>query len=302
MSFWPQVLQNFARKSTVGMSFDYQMLNVIGFTAYAIFNCAMFFDADIRAAYSRANHGQASPVQINDVLFALHAVALTLVIVVQIFIFEAGGQRVSMFAIVVCLGSVAVLSIYAILVAAGVEGGVFNWLDWLYTVSYVKLGVTLIKYMPQAVINHRRGTTDGFNMHNVLLDFTGGSLSVAQLILDCWVLDDWSGITGDLVKFLLGLTSMVFDVVYVLQHYVCFSARNRELLRRRLVLETKHGALEASRILAREEQEETAKGSPAPGAVPNDKTMLLAGSSSPNSGAALSDSGLAGGSPSLAHV
>jgi cystinosin len=56
----------------------------------------------------------------------------------------------------------------------------------------------------------------------VLLDFTGGLLSLAQLLMDCGVKGDWSGIEGDPVKFGLGLVSMVFDVVFMLQHYVLF--------------------------------------------------------------------------------
>ena len=33
---------------------------------------------------------------------------------------------------------------------------------------------------------------------------------------------DWSVITGDPVKFGLGLLSVAFDILFVIQHYVCF--------------------------------------------------------------------------------
>jgi hypothetical protein len=36
------------------------------------------------------------------------------------------------------------------------------------------------------------------------------------------VKEDWSGIAGDPVKFGLGLVSMVFDVAFMVQHYVLF--------------------------------------------------------------------------------
>lgn len=57
----------------------------------------------------------------------------------------------------------------------------------------------------------------------MLLDFVGGLLSLAQLLMDCAVKGDWSGISGDPVKFGLGFVSMVFDVVFMFQHYVLYS-------------------------------------------------------------------------------
>ena len=62
----------------------------------------------------------------------------------------------------------------------------------------------------------------GWPIDNILLDFTGGALSTLQLILDCANQGDWSGISGDVVKFGLGVTSMVFDVLFLVQHYVLY--------------------------------------------------------------------------------
>ena len=59
----------------------------------------------------------------------------------------------------------------------------------------------------------------------ILLDFSGGLLSDLQLILDCWNLGDWGGITGNLAKFFLGFVSIVFDIIFMLQHYVLYPHR-----------------------------------------------------------------------------
>ncbi len=40
----------------------------------------------------------------------------------------------------------------------------------------------------------------------------------------CAQTGDWSGIGGDPVKFCLGIVSMVFDVIMLLQHYVWYRA------------------------------------------------------------------------------
>ena len=92
----------------------------------------------------------------------------------------------------------------------------------LYALSYCKMAVTFCKYLPQLLLNYRRRSTVGWPIDNILLDFTGGALSTLQLILDCADQHDWSGISGDVVKFGLGVTSMVFDVLFLVQHYVLY--------------------------------------------------------------------------------
>ena len=57
---------------------------------------------------------------------------------------------------------------------------------------------------------------------NVVLDSTGGSLSLAQLLLDACCANDFSAISGDPVKFGLGLSSLVFDAIFILQHCVLY--------------------------------------------------------------------------------
>ncbi len=82
-------------------------------------------------------------------------------------------------------------------------------------------------------MNYRRKSTSGWSIGNVLLDFGGGLLSVAQLVFDSWrkgriypisesLQDNWSGIIGDPVKFFLGLLSMMFDVIFMIQHYILY--------------------------------------------------------------------------------
>jgi cystinosin len=64
--------------------------------------------------------------------------------------------------------------------------GVWHWLDFLNACAYIKLAITLIKYVPQAVMNYRRKSTVGWSIGNILLDFTGGILSMLQMILNSY--------------------------------------------------------------------------------------------------------------------
>jgi len=157
-------------------------------------------------------------VAINDVFFAVHAVAATIVIIIQIFIYERGGQKLSK----VCLGlsGSGILSI--IIVAILAAANVVQWLFFFYYLSYIKLAISFIKYCPQVFLNFKRKSTEGWNIWNVLLDFTGGLLSVAQLMFDAWRKDDWKGTIGDPVKFGLGFLSMAFDIIFMVQHYILY--------------------------------------------------------------------------------
>ncbi|TRZ01413.1 hypothetical protein DNTS_015151 [Danionella cerebrum] len=95
---------------------------------------------------------------------------------------QRGGQKVSKVAIgLLVIGwSFALVSLF-VAVAQKI-----SWLDYLYYFSYIKLGVTLVKYIPQAHMNYRRKSTEGWSIGNVLLDFTGGSFSLVQMFLEAY--------------------------------------------------------------------------------------------------------------------
>uniref|UniRef100_A0AC34GUR7 Cystinosin n=1 Tax=Panagrolaimus sp. ES5 TaxID=591445 RepID=A0AC34GUR7_9BILA len=96
---------------------------------------------------------------------------------------------------------------------------VIDWLQFINNLSYVKMAVTLSKYFPQVILNIRRKSTVGWSIGNVVLDFTGGSMDITQMVLQASNTDDWSGFY---VKFGLGLVSMIFDIVFLIQHYCIY--------------------------------------------------------------------------------
>jgi cystinosin len=97
-----------------------------------------------------------------------------------------------------------------------------NWLDFLYMLSYIKLVMTIVKYIPQVYLNYVRKSTVGWNVYNVILDFIGGLFSTAQLFLDSWITGHWSGISGFAIKLGLGIVSIFFDIVFLLQHFLIY--------------------------------------------------------------------------------
>ncbi|XP_008280076.1 cystinosin [Stegastes partitus] len=218
VSFYPQAWENWRRKSVVGLNFDFLALNLTGFIAYSVFNIGLFWVPYIKEEFLKRNPNGINPVNANDVFFSLHAVLLCLVYISQAVMYERGSQRVSWTALFLLLigWTFALISLF-LAVAKQI-----TWLDYLYYFSYIKLAVTLIKYVPQAYMNYRRKSTEGWSIGNVLLDFTGGTLSILQMILQSYNNDEWRLVFGDPTKFGLGLFSVVFDILFMIQHYCLY--------------------------------------------------------------------------------
>jgi len=201
----------------IGLSFDFELYNLIGFACYTSFNAAFYWSSYIQEQYQEYFHKE-NLVTLNDVFFAIHAVFATVITIIQIFIYERGNQKLSKVCLV--LSGLGILSILILLFLA--IGHVWQWILYLYYLSMVKLAISFIKYCPQVYLNFRRKSTSGWNIWNVLLDFSGGILSVTQIVFDAARKDMWSGITGDPAKFGLGFLSMFFDIIFIIQHYILY--------------------------------------------------------------------------------
>lgn len=145
VSFYPQIYINYKRKSVVGLNFDFLTLNIIGFTLYSTFNIGLYSLKGIQAEYFKRYPRGLNPVQINDIFFSVHAAIACLITIIQCYLYEREDQRVSW----VARGLIATFgtSLFVVAILSGVN--VIHWLDFLYFCSYVKLAITLIKYVPQ---------------------------------------------------------------------------------------------------------------------------------------------------------
>ncbi|KAK6038205.1 putative cystinosin [Cooperia oncophora] len=218
LSFYPQIILNFRRKSVTGLNFDFLLLNIIGFAAYSLYNLFMYYDPSVQARYKHKHPKSPIPVLLNDVVFAVHAFLACLVTAAQCFIYERNGQRVSK----ICIMLSSILIFFASCAGLASAFNLINVLQFVMCFSYIKMAVTLSKYFPQTFFNFKRKSTVGWSIGNVLLDFTGGSLDILQMVLQCVNVDDWVAFYGNPVKFGLGLVSIFFDIIFMIQHYVLY--------------------------------------------------------------------------------
>ena len=233
ISFYGQLIENFRRKSVKGLNFDFEIYNLVGFTGYTIYTVRGYIDDNLGTGI----------VQIQDIFFAAHALLITLITIIQILYFydpSDKDQKVSNITITIIL-----VMIWGAILLVIVENGfeyydphvkenrkyIFNSLVYL---GWCKVVISLIKYIPQVVSNFRRRSTIGWNIHNILLDFTGGAFSFGQNIIDSFR-DEFS-ITSDdqskglnIAKYALSIISMLFDIVFMVQHYILFKNSNSDL-------------------------------------------------------------------------
>ncbi|KAK8375272.1 hypothetical protein O3P69_020326 [Scylla paramamosain] len=241
VSFLPQIIHNWRRKSVVGLSFDFLTFNWIGFFSYFIFNMGLYWIYDIQIQYSIRYPGSILHVRLNDVIFPLYAVVCVTLQIGQCLLYErAEGQRVS----VMC----RVLS--GILVASAAVGCLLVplvkswwWLDVLYLLSYVKLTITCIKYVPQLWVNYKGRSTAGWSIYQVILDFTGGMLSLVQMFMLSGNYGDWLSLLTDPAKLGLGLLSIMFNILFFIQHYCLYRTPPSSAVRE---LKGKDGPLQGS--------------------------------------------------------
>jgi len=211
--------------ATRGLSFDFLVLNAIGFACYSVYTTSMCFSGKIRKEYAE-RFGSTPQVKGNDVVFAWHALLLSSVTLLQVvWIGQTSWRnrvspRTKVFA--------TILLIACALGATFVSSFKGEWLGYLYFLSAIKVGISITKYIPQAILNCSRKSTKGFQIWNVIFDFSGGILSIAQLIGDSLQearaqdLNPLSGIFGNPAKFGLGMISIFFDIIFLIQHYLLY--------------------------------------------------------------------------------
>jgi cystinosin len=223
VSFYGQVIENYNRKSVHGLSFDFEVYNLTGFTGYTIYTVWGYIQPGIGTG----------TVEIQDIAFAGHAVLITIVTIFQIFQYYDKNdptQKVSKLCITINLliwwGIFNIILVERILGLYDPANTEVKFNSIIY-MGWCKVFISLIKYIPQAVFNYKRKSTVGWSIMNILLDFTGGSFSFAQNFIDSYRNQFSVSGTLNIAKYALSIISMFFDIIFMIQHY-CLYGKNRE--------------------------------------------------------------------------
>jgi len=153
LSFYPQPLLNFRRKSTSGTTIDFPVINILGFLAYFTSNVVFLYSPVIREQYSLRHHGLTPTVEFNDLAFAGHAVILSVLTYTQFFPWIWGfdkkgrngnGAKVSKAIMGIFIGCITGVVITAIIVASSPKEDVRTGWAWIDVVRLPLSWQTLI--------------------------------------------------------------------------------------------------------------------------------------------------------------
>lgn len=226
VSFIPQVVLNWRRKSVVGLSFEFLMYNLTGFLWYTTSSSLNFW----AERHYHLNCGKYS-VQVQDLCFGVFATVMTILTIAQCCVYERSTQKINVHHVWIC-GCMWIVLFYNVLLCS------FGRLDWVKTsnanqsdftliqyMGVVKAMISLIKGLPQAYMNYKRKSTVGWSVTNICLDVTGGTLSLAQMLIDAYNTDSWNTITLNIAKPLLSCVTLLMDGVFLTQHYILYTDR-----------------------------------------------------------------------------
>lgn len=89
------------RKSVEGLSIDFTYLNPLGFACVTAFNAALFASPAVRDQYRLRHNGHAPSVHLNDLVFALHALLISGLTLLQSLVYRV--SRLSFYRTERCL-------------------------------------------------------------------------------------------------------------------------------------------------------------------------------------------------------
>jgi len=226
ISFYGQVYENYKNKSVSGLNFDFEIYNFIGFSGYTFYTIYGYCDENMGTG----------TVAIQDIFFASHALLLTIITIGQIFYYynkNDKNQKVSPITI-----NILTVMLWGFILLIILEHGlkyydphvkedqkyIFNSLIYF---GWCKVAISLIKYIPQVYLNYKRKSTKGWNIFNILMDFTGGAFSFIQNIIDYErnefsIEKEGQNNTLNIAKFAISFIAMFFDIIFMLQHYVFY--------------------------------------------------------------------------------
>ena len=84
----------------------------------------------------------------------------------------------------------------------------------------------MAKFAPQVYLHFQKKSTVGWSITMIFFDLIGGISSILQMVAISYNENDWSSFIGNPTKFGAGLLSILFDILFILQHYVFYRQKD----------------------------------------------------------------------------
>ncbi|KAL0092262.1 hypothetical protein J3Q64DRAFT_1718301 [Phycomyces blakesleeanus] len=217
---YPQILLNKRNSSVRGLSIDYLYLNIIACGFYSAFAIIFTTCESTRNEYLQKYGSLNEYIHPSEAILAIHAFCLSAFLLFQTTIYEKSVKQK--------LSSASAAVIWAILMGAvlivlSVRYGNTTWADVVYYFDGVGYFAAMIKYLPLVKVNSKRKSTIGWSIQSIILDLLSGLLLGLQSILDST--SQPSDIIMHPAKCTLAIVIILFDLVFLYQHFVLYAYR-----------------------------------------------------------------------------
>jgi len=163
----------------------------------------------------------------SDIMFSMHSVVVYAVTVGLFFYYPHKLQLSTWTAVYLAIQWAVFLyyGVYTLNTSKPITLSFFGLrtrLGYFQTLGYFKMFSTLLKHPPQIYHNFKRKSTKGWSIEGMMMDFLGGLFSLVALLLELYI-NPHTHVNK--AKLFLAVMSMVYDVTYMVQHFVLYGDR-----------------------------------------------------------------------------
>jgi len=226
--FYPQILELWRSRSSDGFSYDMLLMNIIDQSVMILQTYSIFFSPLLRQEYDKAHPNKPLPIRPNDLASITHNFFAIMVITVLVKTANRSQapQRFTWPALGILVASV-VSPLIGVVLAAYSR---ISWLQTVYILGYVKTALGLVKYAPQALLNFRRKSTEGFAVGMMIFDLIGGAASLLQMAFIAINNEDGASLIGNPGKLGTGVVTVIFEIIFLLQRFVIYRPGRGKLI------------------------------------------------------------------------
>ena len=211
LSLYPQVILNHQLKSVSGLSTDSQVINFFNHLCFIVFNAVFVFHQPNSIGTGGEFELHVNGVKTKDLVYSSHALFVTLALLWQLCRYKGFVLSPISFATIGLLAALLFICIaYTVEILTHTYG--FHWSDFLRLLVSMKVILSASATVPQLTLNKSRNSTEGWNIWNVVLDFTGTILFIGQIIGDSIDSREYLTIKYNWPKLSICLFNLIFDV------------------------------------------------------------------------------------------
>jgi cystinosin len=185
-AFYPTLYLNYTLKTADSISLDYVALNIVGYICYSISILLQLKNDIVRNQYMQVFNGNLPLLSNADLFYSFHGIILLLTLLSQIIfgnlLWNFHNERINFKIHRLTRTILFILALFT-LTNWLIDDPNLTFLNLAINLAYVKIIISLIKYIPQVIRNYRRKSMYGISKLQIMLDLLGAFFSFMEFYL-----------------------------------------------------------------------------------------------------------------------